>query len=153
MLGGEAMRYYAMESIGKVELLTLPKNTEIIATAKQSQFDEVDYDAQRELISDRLKQLMVIYLPKYEFTPVVIINNEKEEQTEYWKFKPSLLEEYQAQYRNDGIVSHISFPDEHIPPAFTVRSPKRIDTIAVEMAIAESALRRNILGLKFTKIL
>jgi hypothetical protein len=71
----------------------------------------------------------------------------------FWRFRPLLYEDYQAAYRNDGIVSRLSFPISNAPIVFTARSPRGIRSVVVRMAVAESALRRGILGVKFTKIL
>ena len=154
------MCYYIMEPINKINLPlpTPPKNktTEAIITVNQNQPDEiyyVDYDAHRELISDRLKQVIAMYLPEYEFIPEAIISDDKNGQTIYWKFKPPIIEHYSACYREDGIITHISFQDNDRPAAFTIQPTKGKKMIAVTMTIAESTLRHNITGVKFTRIL
>ena len=149
------MRYYVMEPLGNTMLPTAPKgeNAEVVVSSNLSRFSDIDYDARSELISDRLKLLMERYLTKYDFKPVVYLDREKEEQAVFWRFRPPLYEDYQAIFRSDGIVSHIAFPNNNAPIAFTARSPKGVRSIAVRMAVAESALRRGILGVQFTKIL
>jgi hypothetical protein len=148
------MRYYVMEPLENISLPTAPKgeNVEIVNASGLSRFSEIDYDSRSELISERLKLLMGLYIPKYNFIPVIYLDSEKEEQLVFWRFRPPFYEDYQADYRNDGIVSHISFPNYDAPIVFTARSPKGIRSIIVRMAVAESALRRCILGLKFTKV-
>jgi len=47
----------------------------------------------------------------------------------------------------------ISLAHNNAPIMFTARSPKSIRSIVVRMAVAESALRRGILGVKFIKVL
>lgn len=149
------MRYYVMEPIGNILLPSVPKSesAEVIQSSNLSRFSEIDYDYRGGLISDRLKLLMTLYLPKYDFQPIVYLDTEKNEQAMFWRFCPPLYEDYQATYRNDGFVSHISFPNTGAPIVFTARSPKGVRSVIVRMAVAESALRRSIVGLKFTKIL
>lgn len=142
-----------MEAVGNVLLPSIRKGAEVVITSDLSRFCEIDYDARSELISERLKLLMELYMPKYEFEPVVYLEPVKDDQLIFWRFQPMYYADYQAVYRNDGIVSHITFLDDCTPIVFTVRSPKGVRSIAVRMAVAESVLRRSILGLKFTKIL
>lgn len=148
------MRYYVMEQLGKILLPAAPKGegTEVIIASNLSRLNEIDYDARSELISERLKLLMELFMPKYDFSPVVYLDPIKDEQMIFWRFRPPIYDKYKAIFRNDGIVSHILFQNIHEPIVFTVRSPKGIRSIVVRMAVAESVLRRSILGLKFTKI-
>jgi len=149
------MRYYVMEPAGNLLLPAASKgeDAEVVIASDLSRFSEFDYDARSELISEALKSLMELYMRRYDFKPVVYWDIAKEEQAIFWRFKPPFYEDYQATYRNDGIVSHISFPSNNAPIAFTARSPKGVCSIVVKMAVAESALRRSILGLNFTKLL
>ena len=148
------MRYFVMEALGSTFLPAAPKgeDAEFIQTSNLERFNEIDYDSRSELISDRLKLLFERYMPKYDFQPVVYLDIEKQEQAVFWRFRPPLYEDYQAVYRNDGIVSQITFPDNNAPIMFSTRSPKGVRSIVVRMAVAESTLRRCILGLKFTKV-
>jgi hypothetical protein len=148
------MRYYVMEALENNYLPNAPKgeNAEVVKTSDVGRFSEIDYDSRNELISEKLKLLFEQYMPKYNFQPVVYLDVEKSEQAVFWRFRPPAYDDYQAVYRNDGIVSHITFPNNDAPIMFTTRSPKGVRSIAVRMAVAESTLRRCILGLKFTKI-
>jgi len=148
------MRYYVMEALGNAMLPTAPKGDDaaVVKATDLGRYGEIDYDSRSELISDRLKLLMERYMPKYDFQPVVYLDQEKDEQLIFWRFRPPAYEGYEATFRSDGIVSQISFPDNDAPIVFTARSPRGARSIAVRMAVAESALRRCILGLKFTKI-
>ena len=149
------MRYYVMEPPEKTILPTVPKgdDAEIVKALDVNRFEEIDYDSRNELISDRLKMLLEQYLTRYNFQPVVYLDFEKKEQIVFWRFKPPVYEDFQAAFRNDGIISHIAFNSNEAPLIFTARSPKGVRSIAVRMAVAESALRRCILGLRFTQIL
>jgi len=148
------MRYYVMEALGNILLPSAPKGEEavVVQASDLSRFDEIDYDARSELISDRLKMLMERYMPRYDFQPVVYLDIEKQEQLVFWRFRPPAYGDYEATYRNDGIISHIVFPNNDAPIVFTARSPRGTRSIVVRMAVAESTLRRCILGLKFTKL-
>ena len=149
------MRYYVMEALENALLPIIPKgeSAEVVQSSDLGRFSDIDYDARNELISDRLKLLMERYMTKYDFRPVVYLDREKEDQIVFWRFRPPLYEDYQAAYRKDGVVSHISFTNSNAPIVFTTRSPKGVRSIVVRMAVAESVLRRCILGVKFTKIL
>jgi len=148
------MRYYVMEALGDVLLPSAPKgdDAEVVNAADLAHYSDIDYDSRSELISDRLKLLLERYMPAYDFQPVVYLDVEKQEQLVFWRFRPPNYENYQATFRNDGIVSYISFPDNNAPIVFTARSPKGVRSIVVRMAVAESTLRRCILGLKFNKV-
>jgi len=148
------MRYYVMETLGNVLLPAAPKGDDaaVVKAHDLERFSEIDYDSRSELISDRLKMLIERYMPKYDFQPVVYLDIEKQEQVVFWRFRPPVYAKFEADYRNDGIVSQISFPDNNAPIIFTARSPKGTRSIVVRMAVAESTLRRCILGLKFTKV-
>ena len=148
------MRYYVMEPSGNKQLPAAPKGLDaaVVPAADLSRFSEIDYDARSELISDRLKLLIERYMPKYDFQPVVYLDAPNEEQVVFWRFRPPEYSNFQATFRNDGIVADISFPDLKAPIIFTARSPKGVRSIAVRMAVAESTLRRCILGVNFTKV-
>lgn len=144
------MRYFVIEPLDGARLPSVKE--EVVKITDIRQLRGIDYDARNELISDRLKLLMGLYVPKHEFAPVVFLDTDKSEQSIFWRFRPEIYSNYQAIYRNDGIVSHISFPDTGAPIAFTAKSPKGIRSIVVRLAVAESILRRGILGLKLTNL-
>ena len=148
------MRYLVMEPSGISLLPAAPKGegSEVVVASGLSRFCDIDYDDRSELISDRLKLLMEMYMPKYDFQPVVYLDTSKGEQMVFWRFRPPAYDGYEADYKNDGVVSHISFMGDRYPIVFTARSPKGVRSIVVRLAVAESALRRCILGLKFTRV-
>jgi len=149
------MRYYVMEPAGGTVLLpTAPKgeDTDVVLASDLSRFSGIDYDARSELISERLKLLIEQFMPEYDFEPIVYYDRTKDEQMVFWWFSPALYTDYQATFRNDGAVLHIDFSHNHAPIVFTAQSPRGIRSIVVRMAVVESALRRSILGLKFTKV-
>jgi len=144
-----------MENIGHVTLPNVPKGDEEIAilTPNIDYFDEVDYDSRSQIVSDRLKQLIELYMPEYYFMPVAFITDDRQNHCVFWRFKPPPAKDYNALYRSDGVISHIAFSSDHRPIIFTAKSPKGIESIAVRMAVTESTLCRGILGVKFTEIL
>ena len=148
------MRYFVMESQESI-LLPLVVNregAEVVAASDLSRYCDIDYDVRSGLISERLKLLMAMYMPKYDFDPVVYLDAAQEEQMIFWRFSPPFYADYEADYRNDGVVSRIVFQSDRMPVAFTARSPRGVRSVVVRMAVAESALRREIFGAKFTKI-
>jgi len=62
-----------MESKNEISLPKIEKNTNIktVTDTMLTSFDAVDYDMKAALISDRLKKLMELYMPKYNFKPFV----------------------------------------------------------------------------------
>ena len=148
------MLYFVMEPLERIALPLASKDDEmeIIAVSDLNRFNEVDYDVRSGLISERLKLPMERYLPKYDFKPVVYLDAQKQEQLAFWKFRPTFYGDYQAEYRSDGIVSRILFPNNRAPFVFTARSPKGVRSLVVRLAVAESILRRCILGVKFTRV-
>jgi len=120
------MRYFVMEHINN-EMARRPQGyaAEIRETSDLSAFYGIDFAARDGLISERLKLLMERYMPKYRFTPVVFLDTKKQEQIGFWRFSPPILSPayYQADYRNTGVISHISVTHENAPVVFSVLSP------------------------------
>ncbi|MCL1981469.1 MAG: hypothetical protein FWG53_00050 [Clostridiales bacterium] len=148
------MRYYVMEPPENMQLPAAAKSegADVVQTSGLDRFSEIDYDSRCGLISDRMKLLMERFLLRYDFKPVVFLDSSNGDQLVFWRFSPAIYEDCSPEFRNDGIVSHVSFPNNDAPIVFTVRSPKGVRSILVRMAVAESTLRRSILGLKFTKV-
>ena len=148
------MLYFVMEPMDGILLPVAPKSekAEVIATSDLSRFSEIDYDVRSNLISERLKLIMERFMPKYDFKPVVYVDSPKNEIMVFWRFKPDLYDDCQADFRQNGIVSQISFPGEIGPLIFTVRSSRGVQSTVVRLAVAESILRRCIFGVKFTRI-
>jgi hypothetical protein len=148
------MIYYAMEPPDNTLLPAAKKGekAEVILASDLSRYRGIDYDARNELISERLKQIIQRYMPNCVSKPVVYLDTGKNEQAIYWRFKPPVYEDIKADFRSDGIVSEIIFLNSNAPSMFTVISPKGVRSIAVRVAVAESILRRGILGLTFTEV-
>jgi hypothetical protein len=148
------MRYFVMESTENISLPPAPKNdsAEIVIVSEVGKYIDVDYDYRSELISERLKLLMGMHMPGYDFKPVVYLDQPKEEKLVFWRFRPAPYSEYEAEYRNDGVISRLVLLGRNAPIVFTVKSPKGVRSVVARLAVAESALRRGILGIKFVKI-
>ena len=150
------MRYFVMEPQGDKLLPLAPKgeDAEIVISSVLDRFYDIDYDMRSELISERLKLLLEMYMPRYNFRPVVYLDQPKEEQLIFWRFRPpTYTEDFQATYKGNGMLSHFVPPNNDVPIIFTARSPKRgVRSIVVRMAVAEGALRRGIFGVKFTQV-
>ena len=149
------MRYFVMEHTDN-EPTRRPQGyaAEIRQTSDLGALYGIDFAARDGLISERLKLLMERYMPKYRFTPVVFLDVKKQEQIGFWRFAPPILAPalYRADYRNNGVISHISVTRENAPPVFSVRAPNGVWSVVVHVAVAESMLRRGILGLKLTRL-
>ena len=152
--GCQSTRYFLMEG---PERKSLPPAGELIkATIIDCipKVNEIDYDAKSGLISDRLKTLMETHLPAYEFghVPSAFMSEDRSAAAFYWKFNPPAYDAFSAAFKHD-LITHVKFNDINVPPIFTAMSPKGKRSIAVSMPVAESALRRGIMGLKFTRLL
>jgi len=148
------MLYYVMEPVDGILLPQASKSdeAEVIATSDLNRFSAIDYDLRSNLISERLKLVMEQYLPKYDFQPVVYVDSPKNELMIFWRFKPAYYEDCQADFKGNGTVSHLSFPEKIGPLVFTVRSHKGVPSTVVRLAVAESILRRCIFGVRFTRV-
>ena len=148
------MKYFLIEPFSSINLPSISKNTnkDVIIVNRDINFDECDYDIKNNIISDRFKNLIEMYLPKYQFLPIIFLSEDRSIQSIYWKFEPINFENLEAKFRNDGKVSHIKFKTNKMPIAFSIISKRGVKSIVVKLPIAESALRRGILGLKFTEV-
>ena len=180
------MRYYVMKAENKMSLPKAEKCTDIktVTEVELNSFNGIDYDMDSALISESLKKLMELYMPKYDFKPFVYmvpldeqdmleyiaeanrakgnksleakLQSPQPSQTIFWRFEPPKLKldvDYKAVFGSNGLISHISFLGKSMPIVFTACSPKGVSSVVVRMAVAESALRRNFLSLKFKRLL
>jgi hypothetical protein len=104
----------------------------------------IDFYADEYLVSDRLKNLFEQYLPKLEYKQVVKNN------IVFWKLHLPTCESCTVNFENEAITN-ISFSDNKLHLAFTVNFPGK-NYLIINLAVAESILRRGILGLKLTRI-
>jgi len=149
------MRYFVMEHTDNEPARRQQGYAaEIRQTSDLSALYGLDFAARDGLISERLKLLIERYMPKYHFAPVVFLDTKKQEQIGFWRFSPPVLSpaHYQADYRNNGVISRITVTRENAPTVFSVRSPNGVWSVVVHVAVAESMLRRGIFGLKLTRL-
>ena len=148
------MRYYVMEPLGNTKLPAVKnvEGAEVVLCPDLNRFCDIDYDLSCRLISERLKLLIEMYLLSYDFVPVIYMDVANKSQLVFFRFKPPIYNDCEASYRKDGVVSWISFSGINTPTIFTVQSPKGICSVVVSIAVAESALRRQILGVDFNQI-
>jgi hypothetical protein len=90
---------------------------------------------------------MELYMPDCSFEPVVFKDSVKEDMIAFWKFAPSLYNDFQAVFKANTYITHITSDDCNAPIAFLAKSQKGVSSIVVDISIAESILRRGILGL------
>jgi uncharacterized protein YjbI with pentapeptide repeats len=145
--------YFVMEQLDNVPNIPSPKITEVQKISNLMNIDGIDYFSRYCLISDSLKKLIEIYLPGYGFELAAYLDSAKPIVTALWIFNPQVCSDFEAVYRTDGHVSHLTLTGVDTPRIFIVKSPKGIRSIIIHLAVAESMLRRNICGLKLTRIL
>jgi hypothetical protein len=90
-------------------------------------------------------------MPGYHFELAAYLDSVKPDFTALWIFNPPVRSDFEVTYRTDGHVSQIT-PTDDMPHIFMVKSPKGIRSIIIHLAVAESMLRRNIYGLKLTRL-
>ena len=153
-VGCQSARHFLMEGSEQAHLPPAGEPKKVTIVDKTVNFTEIDYDEKRGLISDRLKILIKMCMPFYEFdsVPFVFMSEDRAKTALYWKFDAPVFERFNAAYRNDGMISHIKLNDNKTPLIFTAISPEGMRSMVVHLAVAESALRRSILGIKFTRL-
>jgi len=145
--------YFVMEQLDNAPNIPLPITTEVQKIANLIKIDGIDYFSRYGLISDNLKKLIEKFMPGYNFELAVYMDSENPDVTALWIFNPPAYSDFEVAFRTDGHVSHITPANDDIPRIFMVKSPKGIRSIIIHLAVAESMLRRNIYGLKLTRIL
>ena len=150
------MRYFVMEQ--PIHTIPAPPVGDDMATRRVSDLSPlyaVDYSSVYGVISNRLKELLALYLPLYDFIPVVYYVYEpetgKKEQEALWRFKPPVCDKYEAVYGDDGTVSRIVYA-ESSAPVFGVCAPKERRSVITELSVAESILRRSMFGLTLRRV-
>ena len=145
--------YFVMEQLDNVPSIPSPKITEVQKISNLMSINGIDYFSRYGLISDSLKKLMEIFMPGYNFELAAYLDSAKPVVTALWILNPQICSDFEAVYRTDGHVSHLALTGADTPRIFIVKSPKGIRSLIIHLAVAESMLRRNICGLKLTRIL
>ena len=145
--------FFVLEQLDNAPSISSPRTTEVQKMPNTKGMEGFDYFARRNLVSEKLKNLFALYMPGYNFELAAYMGQEKKDVTPLWLFDPPANSDFHANYRTDGYVSHITPLDKKMPFIFTARSPKGIRSIVVQLAVAESMLRRSIFGVKLTRLL
>ena len=147
------MRYYLMESPEHTSLPLASRDSIITISDKLDYINEIDYDERNSIISDRLKSLIQMYIPSMEFDPVVFASTDGIINAQFWSFIPPKHDDIETIYKGNGLITHIKLIGDKRPLVFSAISPRGNRSVVVQMAIVESAYRRSILGVRFTKLL
>lgn len=148
------MDYYVMEQIQKLPSMEKEIVEDLDATIYKvhdlRKLKSLDYIKSMDIISNRFKQLLDLFLPERAWRPCVFVDTEKVEQEAFWHLS---IEDYmpeEVEFHNDGFIFKIKVSMD-TPRIFRLKH-KRGTFIIVHVSIAESVLRRNILGLEFMPI-
>ncbi|QOS97240.1 serine protease [Brevibacterium sp. JNUCC-42] len=107
------------------------------------------------LLSDRLKQLVVKYVPKMMCKAVVLADREQMRQDLYWVFVPPSLAclSDQTEFYQDGTVKRLILDLDKIGRRTFFRIDGiREEHLVVNLGLAESILRRDFTGIQLQKI-
>ncbi|MDE7312409.1 MAG: hypothetical protein K2N87_12450 [Eubacterium sp.] len=163
------MDYFLLKQSGTVTIPKAPK-TEASTSADTSGAQEpsvrvmehvgvlgkFDYIAREHLVSDRLKQLLELYLPGFAWRPCVFIDPPRKEQQTFW-FLPALpYLPRRVVTASNGMPAAIFISEQDFarkaPGVLRIRSPKGTVFFLVHLSVAESILRRGICGLELEKL-
>lgn len=140
-------------SIGNVQV-TILEEAVICKVGDISPLDKIDYIADKNLISDRLKSIFEFYLPKHKWTPYAFIDTSRSAEKTFWKLTPEMYAFTDSKFRADGFISGLFIaPGEYPPAVFGVKSPKGIISSVVHISVAESILRRKFLGVRLCPLM
>jgi hypothetical protein len=139
-----------MEQLENTSAPRFAEGATLIETLDLNPLKTIDYASGQKLVSDRLKLVFEMFMPKLEFIPVVF--SDKKDILTFYKFTPPLYEHCIPAYRIDNTVSRITFLNGPPPVIFTTKPQKNTYSAIVHLSVAESVLRRRILGLRFTKL-
>lgn len=118
--------------------------------------DKFDYISREHLISDRLKLLLELYLPRQAWRACVFIDSQRKEQKTFW-FLPALAyRPQQVTAASNGMPAAVYVKEQDFakkaPGILRVRSPKGMVYYLLHLSVAESILRRGICGLELVRL-
>lgn len=142
------MEYFLLKPFqGGCKLKLVNQDREIHICKKVKEGDPPDFTLQpMPLISDRFKMLLEQYLPSMEFIPCVL---EGEGAADFWEPVLKELDPESARSLPDGTVTAV--PDLGLLPAVVIPNYKKTSYV-VNLALAESLLRRGYVNLELEKI-
>lgn len=107
------------------------------------------------LLSDTLKRIMNKYEPQMPFVPVVLVELAKLEQQLYWLIIPPTIDclSEKTEFFPDGTVKQLVIKEDLAEP-YTIFKVKGIkeDYLIINIALAESILRREFKGIQLKKV-
>ena len=157
----------AVEPIGisqviKKELLTMEHLAELEELDRQFPVlekgtnDYIDFiEKPIPLLSNPLKQLIEKYVPKMPVKSIVLMDQKKMSQVLYWLMIPPTVAclSAQTEFHLDGTVKKLVIEENLAAPYSIFKiAGLREDHIVVNIALAESVLRRTFRGIRLRKI-
>lgn len=118
-------------------------------------FIELSMFARKEyIVSDRLKELMLAYADEIKTEPVILVDDKRKLQENYWKIRLEVIE--QAPVENIGLydVPDSMILDERVLEdkyLFAVKKQKTVFWIA-SLHFVENFLRKNMFGIQWTRL-
>lgn len=107
------------------------------------------------LLSDLLKRMMNKYEPQMPFVPVVLVELSKLKQQLYWLIIPPVIDclSEKTEFHQDGTLKQLVIKEEMAEPytIFKVNGIKE-DYLIINIALAESILRRDFKGIQLKKV-
>ena len=107
------------------------------------------------LISDPLKELFEKYQADIFFKPVVLFDPQWEDQVLYWIMIPESIGclSRASQFNRDGTVEKIVIDSQRTAGSNIFKIAETVEpTIVVNLAVAESILRRDFIGIDLKKV-
>lgn len=117
-----------------------------------TQFKGIDYLSKENLISDRLKLILESFLPKNIWKPYVFMDMKKEKQEIFWNLEAEIYLPDKLELNSIGYPHRMQIDVEKIPRIFRIVQKKGMVFIFLHLSVAESMLRRGILGLDYIPI-
>ncbi|WP_458122138.1 hypothetical protein [Paenibacillus sp. Z6-24] len=111
-------------------------------------------DSPVPLVSDRVKSLLELFLPDTGWRAVMLTDIRRGSQHLYWLLQPPVIDALSEQttFRPDGTLKHLVLDHDKIDqPLFRI-SGLREPYVYVNLAAAESLLRRSYTGIRLLRI-
>lgn len=112
----------------------------------------VDFLEREGLASDRLKLLLEAYLVQKDWRACIFVNPGKAGAETFWFLDPEEYTPAQTGLDPASILTKLYFSDTEIPRIFTVKPEKGVKSLVLHLSVAESILRRGILGLRMVPL-
>ncbi|ERI09430.1 hypothetical protein [Aneurinibacillus aneurinilyticus] len=107
------------------------------------------------LASDKLKSILTTYDPHLYVKWVIVADRKRTRQEKYWLFIPPCVEclSDRSEFHKNGTSKRLVIDERKVgsQPVFTIAGIRE-SYILVNLAVAESVLRRGMLGIRFTRV-